>query len=99
MTFEYDNKGKIFTEVISKDPIDVLVQTTTHLIRGTVHVRQDERLKDELDKSIPFLALTEVSVLNAAGETLYENDFAAIQRSQIVWLIPEESEEDEESLL
>jgi len=98
MTFEYDNKGKFFTEVISKDPVDVLVQTTTHLIQGTVHVHRDERLKDELDNESAFLALTDVSILNAEGKTLYQNEFVAIQRHQIVWVIPEEIEEDEESL-
>ena len=99
MTFEYDNKGKFFTEVISKTPVDVLVQTTTHLIQGTIHVHRDERLKDELDNESAFLALTEASILNAEGKTLCQNDFVAIQRNQIVWVIPEENEEDEESFL
>jgi hypothetical protein len=98
MTFEYDNKGKFFTEVISKNPVDVLVQTTTHLIQGTIHVRRDERLKDELDEISAFLALTDVKILNAEGETLHQNDFVAIQRNQIVWVIPEENKKDEERL-
>jgi len=98
MTFEYDNKGKFFTEVISKNPVDVLVQTTTHLIQGTIHVRRDERLKDELDEISAFLALTDVKILNAEGKTLHQNDFVAIQRNQIVWVIPEENKKDEESL-
>ncbi|RLD02932.1 MAG: hypothetical protein DRI32_08130 [Chloroflexi bacterium] len=99
MTFEYDNKGKFFTEVISKNPLDVLVQTTTHLIQGTIHVHRDERLKDELDEISAFLALTDVKILNAEGKTLHQNDFVAIQRNQIVWVIPEENKKDEESLL
>ncbi len=98
MTFEYDNKGKFFTDVISKIPIDVLVQTSTHLIQGTIHVRKDERLKDELDGGNTFLALTEISVLNSEGKTLYQNDFIAIQTSQVVWVIPEENGEKEKSI-
>ncbi len=88
MTFEYDEKGKFFTDVISKNPVDVLVQTTEGLIHGTVHIRKDERLKDELDRDEFFLALTEASVYNLAGEMVQENDFIALHKRQIVWVIP-----------
>ncbi len=93
MTFEYDNTGKFFTDVISKKPLDVLIQTTTHLIQGTIHIRLEERLKDELDRDELFLALTEADILDTAGEVLYTNDFIAIHRDQIVWVIPNEKEE------
>ena len=99
MTFEYDNKGKFFTDIISKTPVDVLVQTTTGLVQGILHIHRDERLKDELDRGKNFLALTEASVINADGEILYENDFIAIHRGQIVWVMPREGEEETESLL
>ena len=98
MTIEYDNKGKFFTDVISKTPIDVLVQTTTHLIQGTIHIHRDERLKDELDRGNSFLALTEASVLNAEGKTLYKNEFLAVQTNQVVWVIPEENDQEEKSI-
>ncbi len=99
MNYEYDNKGKVFTEVISKDLIDVLVQTTKHLIRGTIHVRQDKRLQDELDNGRSIIALTEASVLDAEGKTLYQSDFLALQREQIVWVISEEDDiEDKGSI-
>ncbi len=96
MTFEFDDKGKIFTDVISKTPVAVLVQTITHLIQGAVHVRKDERIKDELDREDIFLALTEASVLNLDGKILYQNDFIAIQKKQIVWVIPDENNKKEE---
>ena len=99
MTFEYDNKGKFFTDIISKTPIDVLVQTTTGLVQGTLHIHRDERLKDELDRDKSFLALTDASVVSADGEILYKNNFIAIQRGQIVWVMPRENEEETESLL
>jgi hypothetical protein len=95
MTFEYDNKGKFFTDIISKTPVDVLVQTTTHLIQGTIHVQKDERLKDELDHASNFLALTEASILDSEGKTLYQNNFIALQRKQIVWVIPDENKESQ----
>jgi len=93
MTFEYDNKGKFFTDVISKTPLAVLVQTTTHLIQGMIHIRRDERLKDELDRNKPFLALTDIKILGEEGQELYTSDFIAIQRKQIVWVLPQEEEE------
>ena len=95
MTFEYDDKGKFFTDVISKVPISAFVQTTTHLIKGTIHVRKGERVKDELGRTENFLALTDASVLDQDGIVLYENEFVAVHRGQIVWVLPQESEESE----
>lgn len=96
MDYEYDNKGKIFTEVISKDLVDVLVQTTKHLLRGTIHVRQDKRLQDELDNGRHIIALTGASILDAEGKTLYKRDFIALQREQIVWVIPAEDDTEDQ---
>ncbi len=95
MNYEYDNKGKIFTDVISKDLVDVLVQTTKHLIRGTIHIRQDKRLQDELDSGRHIIALTEASILDPEGKTLYQSDFIALQREQIVWVISEEDDTED----
>ncbi len=95
MSFEYDEKGKFFTDVISKIPVSALVQTTTHLIKGTIHVRRDERVKDELGRTENFLALTDASVLDANGNIIHENDFIAIHRGQIVWVLPKEDDEKE----
>ena len=88
MTLEYDEKGKIFTEVISKIEIPAIVQTTAQLIQGNVHVRHDERLKDELDRDELFLAITDASVIGADGQTLHQARFLAVRRAQIVWVMP-----------
>ncbi len=90
MSFEYDDSGKIFTDVISKTPVIAMVQTTTHLIKGTMHIRRDERVKDELGRTENFLALTDASILDNDGNILYTNNFIAIHRGQIVWVLPEE---------
>ena len=92
MTIEYDEKGKFFTEIVSKIPTLVMIQTTTHLLRGRVHVRRDQRIKDELDINENFLALTDVSVLGPEGQTLFQAPFLAVRRSHIVWVIPEQEE-------
>jgi hypothetical protein len=92
MTFEYDEKGKIFTDIVSKVAIPATIQTTTHLIRGHLHVRRDQRIKDELDLSENFLAMTDVSVLGADGQTLFQAPFLAVRRSHIVWVIPDQNQ-------
>lgn len=94
MTFEYDEKGKIFTDVVSKVAIPAVVQTTQHLILGNVHVRRDERFKDELDRDELFLAVTDASVIDANGQTLHQTRFLAIRRAQIVWVMPAHETEE-----
>ena len=88
MAIEYDDKGKIFTDVVSKRAVPAVVQTTQHLIRGNVHVRHDERLKDELDRDELFLAITEAVVLGTDGQELFSSKFLAVRRAQIVWVMP-----------
>ena len=94
MTVEFDEKGKIFTEVVSKVAIPAMVQTTQHLIRGNIHVRRDERLKDELDRNEIFLAVTEASIIGADGQTFHQSRFLAVHRSQIVWVLPVQGTEE-----
>lgn len=93
MKFEYDEKGKIYTDVIAKVPVQALVQTSVQLIRGAVHIRQNERVKDELERDEFFLAITDASVLAPDGQTvLHQAPFLAVRRDQIVWIIPLEEE-------
>ena len=88
MTIEYDEKGKFYTEVVTKVPTAVVIQTTTHLVRGLVHVRQGERLKDELERDERFIAVTNVNVHDANDEICFSGSFLAILRSHIVWIMP-----------
>jgi len=90
MTIEYDEKGKIFTEIVSKVPVYATIQTTTHLMRGRIHIRRDQRIKDELDQDENFLALTDVSVLGSDGQTLFQAPFLAVWRAHIIWVMPEQ---------
>lgn len=95
MTFEYDEKGKIFTDIVSKVVVPATIQTTTHLIRGQLHVRRDQRIKDELDLAENFLAVTDVSVLGPDGQTLFQAPFLAVRRSHIIWVLPEQNQSGE----
>jgi hypothetical protein len=95
MSIEYDEKGKIFTDVVSKTAIHATIQTTTHMLQGYIHVRRDQRIKDELDRDEDFLAVTDVSVLGANGQSLFQTPFLAVRRAHIVWVIPEEKTAEE----
>jgi hypothetical protein len=90
MEIQYDEKGKIFTDMVPKIPLQAVIQTTAQLVRGKVHVREGERLKDELDRDELFLAVTDASILTADGREQFQAPFLAVQRSQIVWVFPEE---------
>ncbi len=95
MDFEYsDEKGKRYTDVITKRAVYATVQTTTHLMRGNIHVRRDQRIKDELDSDEKFLAVTDIDVLAADGQVLFHAAFLALNRAQIVWVLPEQNKNE-----
>jgi len=92
MTIEYDEKGKFYTDVVTKFPTSAVIQTTTHLIRGLVHLREGERLKGELERDEQYLAVTRVTIHDAKDKVVFNAPFLAIHRSQIVWVMPTENE-------
>ncbi len=97
MVTQYDEKGKIFTQIISKKPIPVIVQTTKNVIRGTVHVRPNERVIDELNLSTQFIAVTDASILDDQGKQTYQCDFVTLNKEQIIWIIPDEDVQSTQS--
>jgi len=97
MTIEYDEKGKYYTDIVKKIPVPVVLQTATHLVRGMVHVREGERLKNELERVEAFLAVTNASIYGVDDKLLFTVPFMAVQRTQIVWIMPVE-EEDQKDL-
>lgn len=96
MTIEYDEKGKFYTDVVTKLPVAAMIQTTTHLVRGFIHIRQGERLKNELERDEKFLAVTNAVVHGANDDkVLFNAPFMAVQRAQIIWIFPIEGEPQE----
>lgn len=91
MSIEFNDKGKYFTDIISKAAVPAVIQTITHRIEGSIHVRINERVKTELDLSEPFLAVTDAKVFGADGSVLFEAVFMTVARSQIVWVIPSDN--------
>lgn len=85
----FEENRKIFTNVIRKEPIEVIIQTTGNtIIHGILHVQLNQRLKDELDKEEQFVAITNATIFTVQKEPLYKTEFLAVNRSQIIWLIP-----------
>ena len=87
---QYDEKGKIFTQIVSKHPVRMVVQTATHLIRGTMHVRPNARVKDDLNGNEEFIALTDVIVYTPNQEEAYHSSFIVVNTNHIIWVIPDE---------
>ena len=95
MNIQVDEKGKLYTDVVRTVAVRATLQTVSHLMQGYVHVRTGDRLKDELDRPGPFLAVTEVEVVAADGRVLFHAPFMAVSRSQIVWVMEAVGEPDE----
>jgi len=87
----FEDKGKIYTKVVTKSPVKVVLQTTTNRIIGNMHVRPGDRLKDTLVSSDDFLAITDAIIFNSDGKKLlYKTNFTAVNINQILWVVPEE---------
>lgn len=90
MYSNFEEKGKIFTQVVTKKPINVTIQTTTQLIRGKIHIRPEDRVKDELNRKDLFIAVTDATIFSTSGEALFHGGFISVNTEQIVWLMPDE---------
>lgn len=88
MSIRFDDKGKFFTEVISKETTPVIIQTPTHRIEGNIHIRPGQRLKDEINQSEPFFAVTDAVVYPNGGGEAYQSAFMVVYREYIIWLMP-----------
>ena len=90
MSIRYDEKGKFFTDVITKDAVTSNIQTLVSRIEGNVHVRLNERVKDELNRGEQFLAVTDAHIYNLQGQKIFEAEFMLINRDHVIWIIPQD---------
>jgi hypothetical protein len=92
MVAQFDEKGKKFTPVITKEPVTVTIQTVSNVIRGSVYIRPETRVKDELNDAVDndhFLAVTDAIVYNSQDQEIFRSNFLVVNISHIVWVIPE----------
>ena len=90
MSVRYDDKGKFFTDVITKDRVPSNIHTLISRIQGNLHVRIDERVKDDLNRGVQFLAITDAIVYNLQGQKIYDAEFMLINRDHVIWIVPDE---------
>jgi hypothetical protein len=90
MSIQYDDKGKFFTDVVTKEAVPVLIQTSINRIRGNIYVRPGDRIKDQLDQDDEFLAVTEAILYDVSGEELHRSDFLLVNKAHLIWLAPED---------
>ena len=89
MSLHYDEKGKFFTDYVSKDAVLAVIQTTTNRISGKLYVREGERLSDMLNREDHFLAVTDATIYDQDGQVISSSGFLAVNIDLIVWLRPE----------
>ena len=87
MKIQFDEKGKYYTDIVSKDALPATIQTQTHRIKGNIYVREEERVKDALEKSGRYLAVTEATIMDEQDQPLYHCDFLALNQEHIVWVV------------
>ncbi len=88
MLDDFENKGKIFTPVIMKEPIEVYIQTIQHKIKGQIYIRPSDRLIDELNKTEKFIAVTNAAILNDEENEVFQSEFLTVNSDQIIWILP-----------
>ncbi len=95
MEYRVDQKGKIYTQRITKEEIPAILATANHIIRGVVYVRPDWRLKDEMNNDERFIAITNAEVYDLSGQTrLYKNALLVMNKAQLAWIMPQDEEDD-----
>ena len=92
MSIHFDEKGKFFTDVVTKSPHSVVIQTLIHRIEGHIFVRDKERVKDAINTGEQFIAVSDATIFNSQGKLIYEKNFLIVNCDQIVWMIPNENE-------
>jgi hypothetical protein len=93
MITHFDDKGKIFTEVVKKIPVWVTIQLSSQQLHGVIHIPSEKRIKEEMNDPEPFLALTQVEVYTVDGsEKILSSSFIAVNKTQIVWIMTDMDE-------
>lgn len=86
----YAPSGKYFTDVISKHPVETVIQTVNGRIEGLVHLHPERRLSDEINQEQRFLAVTNARVIN--GQDVRHARFLAVNKAHIIWVLPVDEE-------
>lgn len=95
MSVRIDAKGKTYTDIVHKDEVPALIQTTANLIHGHIYLRAGLRLKDEFNGTAEqFIAVTDAEVYNANGQVLVRSDFLTLNKNHVIWVRPDDDSQD-----
>jgi hypothetical protein len=84
-----DQKGKVFTERIRKDHVEVEINTVQGRVHGYVHVAPNQRVKDLVNSpNEQFLAVTNATMGEADDENVLRHDFITLNKHYIITIIP-----------
>lgn len=89
MSTRYDDKGKFFTDRVTKEQIPVVIQTVFGRIEGFFHVMAGARLKDEINNAEQFVAITNAKIYDLRGDCQLVCEFLSLNRDHIIWLAPQ----------
>jgi len=89
MTTRIDAKGKVFTDVVHKTELPVVIQTASQLIHGHMYLRPGDRLIDEMNREDRFVAVTGALIYGANGEALQQAEFLTLNKAHVVWIRPD----------
>lgn len=92
MTDQVNDRDRGFRPFINTNQFPVIIQTQHNRIHGNLHTRESERIKDGLNSTDAFIALTQVRILDVHGTLeLRKSDFLAINRNHIIWVIEDKT--------
>ena len=84
-----DEKGKVFTQRIRTQDVEVNITTIAGTLHGFIHVSPGNRLKDQLNtRDEQFLALTNATSRSHDDKVGVHIDFIAINKQHIVSVVP-----------
>ena len=91
MDYRVDDKGKFFTAHVTKLRLPITTCIGNWIVEGTVHLKSDNRLKDELNDGETFIAITQARVREIGSDKpVYESEVLIVHKNQIVWVFPRE---------
>ena len=89
MSTRYDEKGKFFTDRVTKEQVPVVIQTVFGRIEGFFYVMAGARLKDEINNAEQFIAITNAKIYDLDGNCEFACEFLSLNRDHIIWLAPQ----------
>jgi acetyl esterase/lipase len=84
-----DDKGKVFTPRVRTASVEVDIVTVHGIVHGFVHVKPDQRIKDELNnQGETFLAVTGATLRGHLDASPRQVEFVAVNKSHIITVVP-----------